>query len=386
MAPELLAPRLLWMRRHRPEVHERIARVASIKDFVVERLTGIASTDQTHASYCGLFDIANRTWSSELAQLCGCDEGMLPRVGRSVDQAGPLIATAADRLGIALGVPVAVGAPDGTAGAIGAGAVRPGVSVDVAGTTDVLLHCIAEPLHDPDEATIVNAHAAPGLWTIGGPTGYTGGAVAWSVGLLQFNSPQDAAAALVQALENIPPGCDGLMFHTALTGSRFPDWDPLERGSLSGIEPRHGNSHILRAAQEGAAFTVANALDAIRNCGAQVERITVVGGLAADDGAVQLRADALGIPVSTLMTEEASSVGAAMFAGVSAGLFPDLISAAERFVRLHKQFQPRPDVMLLLERARQRWSAASASPNASSASALATDPRDDRRSSDNAGP
>ena len=354
MAPELAAPRLLWLRRRRADVFQRVRRIASIKDFVVERLTGAVVTDETHASYTGLFDVEERRWSARLMRRAGCDPALFARVGFASGKAGGLVKAAAAELGLAPGVPVAIGAPDGTSGAIGAGAIRPGVTVDVAGTTDVVLHCLPRPVKDPERRLVLNAHAAAGTWAAGGPTGFTGGAVSWTLNLFGFQGVAESQTALSESLCAIPPGCDGLVFCTGLTGSRFPHWNAGERGALTGIEPRHGPLHILRAAQEGAAFVVADAIDAIRRCGAEVCEVTAVGGLAADRAAIQLRADVLGVRVVRLATQEASSAGAAMFSAVCANLYPDLDAAAKAFVRVRDAIDPGP-AAAELRQARARW-------------------------------
>ena len=357
ITPELLAPRLIWLHRHRPELLARAARVISVKDFLVLRLTGNQLTDETHASYSGLFDVDNRRWSDELIRASGCDAKLLPRVRPATAKAGAVTAVASALTGIAPGVPVTVGASDGTVGVIGAGAVRPAVTVDVAGTTDTLLHTTAAPLRDSEGAMIVNAHAAPGLWSVGGPTGLTGGAVAWMARVLGFATEREVGAVLSDALAGVPPAAGGLLFRPALTGSRFPDWASAERGLLAGIDLAHGPLHLLRAAQEGAAFTVANALDVIRRCGCLVEEVIVVGGLASNPLALQLRADALNVRVVTLANEEASSIGAAMMAGVCAGLFKDLSVAADVFVAHGRTVEPDCETAGILASARVRWNA-----------------------------
>ena len=241
---------------------------------------------------------------------------------------------------------------------IGAGAVRPAVTVDVAGTTDTLLHTTAAPLRDSKGAMIVNAHAAPGLWSVGGPTGLTGGAVAWMARVLGFATESEVGTVLSDALAGVPPAAGGLLFRPALTGSRFPDWASAERGLLAGIDLAHGPLHLLRAAQEeGAAFTVANALDVIRRCGCIVEEVIVVGGLASSPLALQLRADALNVRVVTLANEEASSIGAAMMAGVCAGLFEDLSAAADVFVAHSRTVSPDRGTAGILASARVQWNA-----------------------------
>jgi sugar (pentulose or hexulose) kinase len=174
--------------------------------------------------------------------------------------------------------------------------------------------------------------------------------------LLGSATHEDARAALVDALATVPPGCNGLLLYPALTGSRFPDWVSTERGVISGIEPGHGTAHLLRAVQEGAAFTVADALDAIRRCGPAIDEVIVVGGLASQAAALQLRADVLDVPVVTLASEEASSVGAAMLAGACAGIFVDLTTAADVFVTRRHRFEPDLQSATKLANARARWS------------------------------
>jgi sugar (pentulose or hexulose) kinase len=353
ITPEMLAPRLAWLARHRPDGLARTVKVVSLKDFLVFRLTGRLLTDETHASYSGLFDVDRRCWSEALVAGFGVDPALLPVVAAAPERAGEVTAKAAEATGLPVGTPVAVGCPDGTAGTVGAGAVRPGVTIDVAGTTDTILHTVARPIRDPEGALIVNAHAVPGLWTAGGPTGLTGGAVAWITQLLGLADHADEK--LAEALATIPPGAGGLAFRGALTGSRFPDWKSTERGAIAGLDLSHGPLHVVRAALEGAAFTVAAGLDVYRRCGCAVEEVVVVGGLAASRPALQLRADCLRVPVVRLDKQEASSVGIAMLAGVSSGVFRDLDKAAAVMVSRAERIEPVPSAAPALEAAYAKW-------------------------------
>jgi sugar (pentulose or hexulose) kinase len=353
ITPELLAPRLAWLRRHRPDVLARVSKVVSLKDFLVLRLIGRLLTDETHASYTGLFDVDRRCWSEALVTGFGVEATLLPPVAAAPERAGEVTADASAMTGLPAGTLVAVGCPDGTAGTIGAGAVRSGVTIDVAGTTDTVLHTLARPIRDPEGALIVNAHAVPGLWTAGGPTGLTGGAVAWATQLLGLADHTDAR--LAEALATIPPGAGGLAFRGALTGSRFPDWRSSDRGMIVGLNLSHGPLHVIRAALEGAAFTVAAGLDVYRRCGCRVEEVVVVGGLAASRPALQLRADCLRVPVVRLDKQEASSVGIAMLAGVCAKVFRDLDEAAAAMVVRAERIEPDPSTVPALSAAYARW-------------------------------
>jgi xylulokinase len=355
MTAELPIAKVRRLAREEPAVLGRARWMLSLKDALVQRLTGRIATDETHASYSGLFDVRRRRWAADLAAAAKFDPHLLPPVWPATSQIGKVAEDAAAELGVAAGVPVALGGPDGTVGAVGAGAVRAGVTVDVAGTTDVLLHALDKPLMDPSARLVVNAHAAPGTWTAGGPTGLTGGAVEWTARLLRFASVGDAYTALGREIEALRPGSDGPLFLTALGGSRFPTWRSHESGLLARLRPSHGPAHIIRAAQEGAAFTVAEGLDALRQLGASLDEVVVVGGAAARPSTLQLRADAWNLPVVTVSNREATTIGVAMIAGVAGGVFADLEVAERVLVRRAARYEPDASSSVTLADARRLW-------------------------------
>jgi xylulokinase len=357
VSPELPASKLLWWERHRPETVAASRWLLSLKDFLVMQLTAVAATDETHASYSGWFDVGARAYSKKLVSAAGAPRRLLPPVRRAFEPAGALHAQAAARLGLREGIAVAVGAPDGTVGALAAGAIDAGVTVDVAGTTDVLLSVIDEPRWDPSQQAVLNAFALPDRWVLGGPTGMTGGAVEWVSRLLGFASASDAFERLGAEAMALPVGCDGLSFDPALSGSRFPGWNMAERGLITGLAPHHGPAHVLRAAYEGAAFVVLEGIDAVRAAGAAVEEVVIVGGVAKHPELVRLRSELWGLPVQ-LVGGEATTLGAAMLAGVAAGVYGDVREAAKALaaptLEVARGGNPRADV----DAARRRWQAA----------------------------
>jgi sugar (pentulose or hexulose) kinase len=340
---ELVAARMAWLRAEEPGLAARVARVASIKDAILARLAGRLVTDPTHASYTGLYDVVAREWSADLCAAGGVEAEVLPPVLGAGEPLGVLEPAVAAALGLPARAVVAVGAPDGTAGVLGAGAARAGQAVDIAGTTDVLMRLVAEPVADPRAATVLNDYLVPGLWALGGPTGMTGGAVEWVARLAGFDDLGAALAALGPEIERIGPGADGVAFRTELSGSRFPTWDPAAAGAITGLRPTHGPAHLLRAAREGAAFTVAAGLAAIRDLGAPVERLTVAGGLARDPSALQLRADVCGIPVDGCTEPQVTTLGTAMLAGQAAGLYASAAEACAAIAPAVIPYEPNPE-------------------------------------------
>jgi xylulokinase len=359
ISAELPACKMLWWARHRPAALEAARWVLSLKDFLVMRLTGTATTDETHASYTGWFDVRARAYSDELIRCSGVPPELLPPIRSAHEPAGTLQATAARLLGLAEGTCVAVGGPDGAVGALGAGAIHPGVTVDVAGTTDVLLSVIAEARWSPTQCAVLNAYALPDLWVVGGPTGLTGGAIEWLSRLLGFASASEAFERLGAELLALPVGSDGVSFNPALSGSRLPSWNSTERGVFSGLGRHHSAAHLLRAAHEGAAFAVLEGIDALRAAGATVDEVVIVGGLAQQEDLIRLRSALWRLPLRVGARREATTVGAAMLAGMASAVFDDPEDAVEALVAPSVTYEPgeanSPDV----ERARRRWQTAS---------------------------
>ena len=177
IAPELLAPILLWFRTHRPERFRAAAVAPSVKDWLVQRLCGEWVTDPTSASYTLLYDVVAGRWSEELAEALALTGLKLARVRGAAEVAGGLRTEVARGCGLRAGTPVVVGGPDGTVAGIGAGMIRPGIAIDVMGTTDVVFAFSDQPCPDAERRLVLNRFPVGEAWTIGGPMAATGGVV-----------------------------------------------------------------------------------------------------------------------------------------------------------------------------------------------------------------
>jgi sugar (pentulose or hexulose) kinase len=352
---EMWGPRLAWLGDHEPGRHDAVGRVGTVKDAVVARLTGKVVTDPTSASYSGLFDVATGAWSTAAAAGWGVDTQVLPSLMAAGTPAGELTAAAAADLRLVAGLPVCVGAPDGSVGAVAAGGVAAGLTVDIAGTSDVINHLVDRAPPADGGPTVLNAFVVPGLWGLGGPTGMTGGAVAWTARLLGYDSVAEAMKSLGPEIDGIGPGAGGVSFRPHLSGSRFPDWGSAAAGSIGGLRPEHGPAHLLAAALEGAAFTVAAGIEAIRATGAEVTELRVGGGPAGDRRALRLRATTAGVSVRAAREAEMSTVGAAVLAAVCAGLFDDIAEAVAALGPEVETIEPDDAAAPTLSAAFERW-------------------------------
>jgi sugar (pentulose or hexulose) kinase len=355
VAAELAAPRLMWIAKHRPAEWDRARWCLSLKDYIVARLTGTVATDATSASYSLLFDVRRGSWSDELAAAADVPVDRLPPVLAAFDGCGMIGERTAAAASLAPGIPVAVGGPDGSVGVLGAGAGEAGITVDVAGTTDVVLHTTDRPVADPAHRAALTAYLLPGLWTVGGPTGLTGGGVSWLSALLGHASVESTYRELGPALATIEPGAAGLSFHTALSGERFPTWASNRAGALSGIRPEHTPAHVLRAAEEGAAFAVRRGLETLDALDLPVGEIRVSGGLAKSEEAMRVRANALGRSVVGASASDATTIGAAVLAAMCAGVYTRADQAIGAMVRVEPALAPDATTKSAYDAAYRRW-------------------------------
>ncbi|MBK0868922.1 xylulose kinase [Saccharopolyspora sp. HNM0986] len=292
-----------------PEAAAWVRHLLTPKDFLVARLTGEIVTDGVHAAYTLLADVTGRSWNETAVRALGIDQAWLPRQVRPADVVGRVHREAAERCGLPSGTPVLAGGPDGS---IGTGLLLgsdTGAIADVAGTTDM----VGRQLDDADSAppaAMLNPALIGDRWLAGGASGMTGGAVArWRRLLGRVEDDE---------FEAVPPGSEGLVVLPSTTGSRFPRWRPTDRGAVLGQTPAHSAAHFLRAAQEGAAFTVREGVDLLDPPSNGAPRpIVLAGGITRSPVAARLRADVLERTTMVCSDPDVTLLGAAAVALVA---------------------------------------------------------------------
>ena len=290
------APKLLWLRRHEPEVYARIAHVLLPKDYVRFRLTGERAIDAADASGTLLLDVARRAWSDEVLEALELPPEWLPPVFE-----GTAIAGAGDQAAAALGV----------------GVDRPGRVSVVLGTSGVVFAVLPAYRADPEARVHVFCHALPDTWHAMGVMLSAAGSLRWLREVVGGKFGQlDAEAA------SWGPGVDGLLCAPYLGGERTPHADPDARGAFVGLELRHDRGALVRAVLEGVAFGLRDSLELLRELGVEADVGRVSGGGARSELWLRIVATALGLPLETTSAaEEGSAFGAALLGGVAAGVW-----------------------------------------------------------------
>ena len=323
------APKAMWLRDEEPE-HYRAARwLAPVGGHLNGWLTGEVVQDHANASSTLLYDLGRRAWSEELIAHAGLDPERLPAIRPAGEVIGPLRAHAAEELGLSPRCSVVVGTGDDHGAAVGAGALAPGVVVDVTGTAEPVAVPSAEAVLDEERLVETHAHAVENMLLVENPGFVSGGSTQWWAATQRI--PQGELFALA---EQAPPGSDGALFLPTLSGSTAPRWNDRMRGCFAGLALNHRPAHLARAVLEGCAYALRDIIDRFVALQLAGEEIRVVGGGARSALWLQIKADVTGRPVRPVQSESATSSGAAMLAGVAAGSFGDLAEAAAQSVHL----------------------------------------------------
>lgn len=327
------APKVLWLRNHEPEAFARVRHVLLPKDFIRYRMTGVLATEVSDASGTGLLDVAGRGWSGEMLDKLELRPAWFPEVHESDVVSGRTVGVP----GLADGIPVVGGGGDQAAGAVGTGAVVPGVISVSLGTSGVVFTALESPEFDPSGAAHTFCHANR-AWHAMGVMLSCGGALRWLRDTLFAGSGYDAIAAEAAAT---PAGAEGLTFLPYLTGERCPHNDPRARGGWMGLTLGHGRGHMARAAFEGITYGLRDGFDLLAGLGAKSEEVRVTGGGAKSAFWVQLIADTFGARCVTLESDEGPAFGAAVLAGVGVGRWGSVAEACGEVIRPKGQVEPK---------------------------------------------
>jgi xylulokinase len=290
------------------------------KDFLRFKLTGELGTDETDAAGSGIFHVGQRLWADDVIKRLGLPRSIFPKLHTSADVVGPLSQKAATELGLPHGIPVSAGCADQPAQAVGNGLIDPPVGSVTIGTGGQVFVPLTKPLIDSALRIHTFCHAPQASWYLLGAMLSAGMALRWLRPVL--GRERASYEELVQLASEIEPGSEGLLPY--LVGERSPLMDPRAKAGFIGLTLRHGPGHLVRALLEGVAFALRQTVDAMVGCGADLTRLVASGNGLANPIWRQIVADVLNRPLCQGTGEQASEragVGAAVVAGIGAGVF-----------------------------------------------------------------
>jgi xylulokinase len=352
--PGFTAPKLLWLRRHEPEIFARTRTVLLPKDYVRLCMTGEKATDVSDAAGTLWLDVAARRWSAAMLDACGLSRAQMPALYEGCAITGTLRADVAQRWGMAC-LPVAAGGSDNAAGAAGVGVVREGDALLSLGTSGVLFAATEGFRPNPTRALHAFCHCLPATWHQMAVHLSAASCIDWAARLAGVEGP----AALLALAEQAGSGEGTELFLPYLSGERTPHNDPHVRGALIGIDHETDPGRLAAAVLEGVAFAHADGLDALREAGTDPDTLLVIGGGARSRHWGTILSAALGV---RLTYPEGGDTGPALGAAKLALLAVTGASVAEACTRppIAQVIEPDPLLAERLSPRLARFRAASA--------------------------
>lgn len=330
------AAKLLWIRDHEPDRYARAYKMLNAKDFIAFRMTGRMVTDYSDASGTNLFDLQAKTWSQPLLECWDIPAALLPDAVPSITCIGTLQREAARQMNLCEGIPVVIGGGDGSCACLGAGVIRPGEAYCVLGSSSWISAVSEQPILDPQMRTFNWAHLDPQLYTPCGTMQAAGYSYEWYAKQLMMESDYDTLNALAA---QTPLGAEGMLYLPYLLGERSPRWNLTARAAFIGMGASTGRGAMARAVMEGVALNLRIILEILREKTA-VRKLTLIGGGAKAPLWQQILADAWRQKLTlTDHPRDATSMGAAVCAGIGAGVYHDF-DAVGQFIHETKQVVP----------------------------------------------
>lgn len=327
-------PKILWMKKHEPDLFSKIRRIMLPKDYLIYMLSGEFCTDFSDASGTLLLDVKNRSWSKEMLELCNLNINQLPQLCESYEQVGTLRKVVAEELGFKPTVKIIAGAGDNAAAAIGTGTIGEGRCNISLGTSGTIFISSTHFKVDSFNALHSFAHADGNYHLMGCMLSAASANQWWCKNILGTTHYAEEQANIQKFGEN------NVYFLPYLMGERSPHNDPFARAMFVGMSLDTNREDMVQAVLEGVAFGLRDSFEIARELGIKVRRTKICGGGAKSLLWCKIIANVMNVTVDIPGQDEGPALGAAILAAVGSGFYQDLESAVSRIVRVKDSIEP----------------------------------------------
>ncbi|MEI7435893.1 MAG: FGGY family carbohydrate kinase [bacterium] len=342
VVPGWPAAKILWLRRHEPEVFKAAAKFLMVEDYLVYRLSGRFVTDHALNPSTLYYDLCKGCWWGDMLEFIGISSAQLPALMNSGEVAGTVVAEP----GLSKKTIVTVAPIDQVTAAVGAGNIEPGMLTETTGCALAVCATIKRPFYDPQMRVGLYRHAVPGFFVLLPWIPTAGMILRWFRD--EFGAGLDYTA-LVATAAAIPPASDGLVLLPHFSGMNSPDVNPEAKGVFYGITTAHRKAHFVRAILESVAYALRDNLELLDESGIQCREVTALGGAARSNLWLQIKADVLQRNIRVMRCEETTSLGIAVLAAVGAGAFTDIAGAVKAMVQPAATIAPDPKNLSVYE-------------------------------------
>ncbi len=341
------ASKIMWVKNHEPDIYKKCKHILLPKDYVRYKLTGDFATEVSDASGMQLLDVPKRQWSHTVLDALEIDVALLGTVHESQEITGTISHAAAALTGLSTHTVVVGGAGDNAASAVGTGVVVDKKAFTTIGTSGVVYAHTKNLAIDPLGRVHTFCAAVPNEWHVMGVTQGAGLSLKWFRDNFCRQEKDTAEGMHVSAYdlmnkqaEQIPIGCDSLLYLPYLMGERTPHLDPDCRGVFFGLSNIHTRQHMLRAVMEGVTYSLMDCTGVLRSMGVEFEEMLACGGGGRSDFWRQMLADVYRLPVKTVAAKESAAMGVAILAGVGAGVYRSVQDACRVLIQTNTTQQP----------------------------------------------
>ncbi len=343
--PTYSTPKILWFKENKPEVYAKTDKFLQSNSYIVYKLTGVMSQDVSQGYGVHSFNMKTGKWEDDFCDELGISREKLPEIFACHQVVGEVTGSAAEQTGLKAGIPVVAGGLDACCGTLGAGVVDIGQTQEQGGQAGGMSICLDEALAHPK--LILSFHVIPDLWLLQGGTVGGGGSIKWfrqefgafedqqgkASGQSTFKIMDDEAAA-------IRPGSEGVIFLPYMSGERSPLWDKDAKGVFFGLNYSKTRAHMIRSVLEGCAYALLHNLKTAEEVGVQVDELVAMGGAANSRLWTQIKSDVTGKRIKVPTSDTATTLGAAILAGVGTGKYGSFKEAAERTIQITRVHEP----------------------------------------------
>lgn len=345
LQPSYTTAKILWYQENMPEVYEKIDKILQSNSYIAFKLTGAVTQDVSQGYGLHCFDMKKGIWDEEMCGKLGIPMGFLPEIVPCDQVVGTVTEQAAAESGLAVGTPVVAGGLDAACGTLGAGVIHPGETQEQGGQAGGMSICM--DTYQADPRLILGYHVVPGQWLLQGGTTGGGGVMRWFEREFadyerekQSETGKSSLVQLNEIAEPVAPGCDGVVFLPYMAGERSPIWNPDAKGVFYGLDFSKTKGHMVRACMEGVALSLRHNLEIAEEAGAKVELLRAMGGSANSLLWTQIKSDITGKPIVVPSSDTATTLGAAILAGVGVGFYQSYEEAVSLTVKTTREHQP----------------------------------------------
>jgi xylulokinase len=352
LQPSYTLPKILWYRNNLPDVYSKTSVILQSNSFIVYRLTGKLSQDLSQGYGCHCFDMRLGRWDEAMCGRLGLKSGLLPPLFASHQIVGGVSAGAAKLTGLKAGTPVVAGGLDAACGALGAGVITDGQTQEQGGQAGGMSICMDRYAADP--RLILGMHVVPGRWLLQGGSASGGGALKW---LRETMCPELSFEEMSSLAGSVPAGSSGVLFLPYMAGERSPIWNPSATGVFFGLDYAKTRGHMIRACMEGVAYALRHNLETAAGAGASVKTMRAMGGSANSRVRTQIKADVTGRPIEVPQSDTATTLGAAILAGVGTKVYASFPEAVEKTISVRRVHEPDPALRDVYEEGYKKYRA-----------------------------